>query len=152
MDDIRSERTSWAPRSDATTNLFLAGVIWVAVGCGLAMAGTRWLFEDFGLGLGFALGVVLGSLLGALKFRFVLTKTAHRVRDRINARGDGKCVGGMFSWGTWGFIGGMMLLGNILRRLSLPLYLLGAVYLAVGVALAAGSSIYFGAWRDRRGS
>lgn len=150
MNQTSTEHSSWAPRSDASTNLFLAGLIWAAVGIGLATAGVRWLLLYFGASSGLILTLLLAAAIGFAKFRFVLTKTARRVRDRIAERGDGKCVGGMFSWGTWGFIAGMMLLGNILRRLSLPLYLLGALYFAVGLALALGSTIYFAAWRERR--
>ena len=81
MDDIRSERTSWAPRSDATTNLFLAGVIWVAVGCGLATRDrTRWLWlgaaglVSLGMLFAFSRGAIVALALVvpfAVAFRLV---------------------------------------------------------------------------------
>lgn len=140
------------PRSRAATNLLLAALVWTAVGTGLASAGLVWLFSGTSAtSTAVALALLaIGAVLGGLKYRFAISKTGKRAAARIVARGDGKCVGGVFSAATWLFILGMMLLGNILRRLPIPLWLLGVIYLAVGVALFAGSFIYWVEWRRVR--
>ena len=130
------------PRASRRAHLVLAAVMWSGVGTGLSTAGAIWLLRSESRRI--PLLFVLAAALGLAKGLFVLRRTARRMTKRIIERGDGRCIGGFLSWPTWLFVLGMMALGQILRRLDLPLEWLGVIYLAVGVALA-GSSLFI--WR-----
>lgn len=116
--------------------------MWSTVGAGLATAGAVWLLRSDSRRI--PLLFVLAATLGLTKGLLVLRRAARRITSRIIKRGDGRCIGGFLSWPTWLFVLGMIALGQILRRLDLPLEWLGVIYLAVGVALA-GSSLFI--WR-----
>jgi hypothetical protein len=85
--------------------------------------------------------------LGFLKARFVLNRSARRVTDRIESRGDGRCIGGFLSWKTWLLVVAMILLGRLLRLSPLPRPILGLIYAAIGFALLAASRLLWARWR-----
>jgi hypothetical protein len=126
------------PAARARTHLCAAAALWTVCGAGLGVAGVH--FARSAADPGTALAVIAaGALLGLAKARFALAGFARRNADRILARGDGRCLGGFLSPGTWVFVASMMTAGFVLRRSALPRPLLGLVYVAVGVALLAGS-------------
>jgi hypothetical protein len=119
--------------------------MWSSVGVGLMTAGSRWLWLATG-----EKGIVLllgAACLGVLKARVALDKTAKRIAERIERRGDGQCLGGFLSPVDWGIVVGMILLGRLLRTLTLPLLLLGLIYAAVGIGLLFSSRFI---WRSLR--
>ena len=133
------------PASSVRTRLGLAAATWSAVGAGLLAAGLFWL-SAAGTPRFLAL-LALALLLGWLKARFVLEPRAAANARRIAAAGDGRCLGGFFSWGSWAFVAGMIVLGATLRRTALPRIWLGLLYGAVGVALLAASRVAWAEWR-----
>lgn len=144
--------TSWIeshkPAVAAHLHLLLAGLMWTAVGTALAVFGGRWLWLSRGPAAPWLAAAAVA--VGVAKSRFVLDRAARRIVDRIRERGDGRCVGGFLSLGSWGFVAVMVVAGRLLRGSHIARSLLGAIYLAVGTALLLSSRIAWRAWRRRR--
>ena len=130
-------------------SLVLVGIIWLAVGLGLSIAGTNWIH---GLGVGpKMIGFFLVALvIGFLKGKFVIQKVAlkyYKRADVVNFSNNTSSI--FFGWaqilGIRGFvlIGLMMGLGGALRRSPIDRPILGILYLAVGIALVYASKIFF---------
>jgi hypothetical protein len=125
------------PLAPRRVQVALAAASWTLVGAALGTIGVIWLIQA-----NTAWSPVIGLcalVLGLIKARVVLRQAAARVTRRIDQRGDDRCLGGFFSWSTWLLVLGMMILGQVLRRSPLPLWALGLIYLAVGVALLTAS-------------
>ena len=132
------------PQASARAQLALAASMWTLVGAGLATAGTIWTSH---LAPGWRATVLAGAVLvGAVKARWVLARTARRIAERIVARGDGRCAGGLLSWRSWLLVVAMAAGGRLLRATALPRSLLGVLYVAVGAALLLASSIPWRRW------
>lgn len=128
--------------ASAKTQLFVAAMIWSLVGFGLLGFGLKWL-----LGSGSEwiwLLLLVSILIGGSKGLFVLRKTANRSINRIQNRGDGTCIFGVFSIWSWLIVGVMMAMGRLLRGSGLTDDVLGAIYAGIGIALIAGS---FYSWK-----
>lgn len=137
------------PEAAQRTHLLLAAIMWTAVGAMLALFGLRWLLHaDPPLLVWLILAAVL---LGAVKAIFVLRHAAARVINRIQMRGDHRCIGGFFSWRTWIAVAVMMGAGWLLRHAGLPLSVLGVIYLAIGAALLLASIVLWRAWWRHQG-
>jgi hypothetical protein len=93
---------------------------------------------------------VAAALAGALKARFVLKRAAERIVRRIQARGDGRCLGGFVSVRSWLLVAGMMGAGYLLRHGLLPHNVVGLIYVAVGTALLLASAVIWRAWYQGR--
>ncbi len=122
--------------------------MWTLVGAGLATAGWVWLAHLRTVPRVLAIGGAL--LAGAAKARWVLARTARRIADRIVARGDGRCAGGVLSWRSWGLVAAMAVSGRLLRATSLPRPILGVLYLAVGTALLLAAITPWRRWSSLR--
>jgi hypothetical protein len=133
------------PGAPRRVHLLLAATTWTVVGASLLAAGARWSAQGEIVPLAVAIAAAL--FVGGLKARFALRPAAARVVLRIEERGDGRCVGGFFSWRTWIFIGCMSVAGRLLRAAGLPPDVVGIIYMAVGIALLAGSWWLWRAWR-----
>jgi hypothetical protein len=138
----------YAPRASCRARLLLAAVLWTGVGTGLALAGLFWIFDARSAPWLAATPVAL--LAGWVKGRFVLGPRAGANARRIVEAGDGRCLGGAFSWGSWGIALAMMIGGIFLRRSSIPRPWLGLLYTAVGTGLIAASTASWTRWRAYR--
>ena len=102
----------------------------------------------------YLLFLVLWVAAGLLKGRLILDGTAARIRDRILARGDGRCAGGFLAFKSWGLILAMILFGRLLRMSPLPSNLVWGVYAAIGSGLLFSSRTFWIIWfkksRERR--
>ena len=83
---------------------------------------------------------------GLLKARFVLRRAAGRTVERIQARGDGYCLGGFLSWQSWLLVVLMVAVGRSLRGGVLPRTITGFLYAAVGTALLVAAHQIWHAW------
>jgi hypothetical protein len=118
--------------------LLLAAGMWTIVGSALAVFGGLFMRSaEFAL---VAALVPVAIVVGAAKGWFVLRRAAKRVADRIRTRGDDRCLGGFLSWRTWLLVLAMIAAGRLLRWSPIPRPILGAIYLAIGVALTMGSA------------
>ena len=133
------------PAAPASIHLVLAGLMWSVVGAALAVVGGYWLWRSPSPAAPWL--AAAAAMIGIAKAHWVLDRTAHRIVDRIRARGDGRCVGGFLSLRSWALVAVMVVAGRLLRGSHLARGILGAVYLAVGVALFLSSRVAWRAWR-----
>lgn len=132
------------PRSRARTRVLAAAAIWTAVGAALVLLGSRRIAAG---GAGWAALQALAVIAGWLKGSYVLAPLAAANARRIVDAGDGRCLGGVFAWGSWALVVAMMACGAGLRRSPIPPPWTGWIYLAVGTGLLRGS---VPAWRAGR--
>lgn len=124
-----------------STHLKVASGIWGIVGFGLFTAG---LFFSFGSVIGIAEGVsfVIALIIGFVKGKFVLPKVARKNIARIEALPEQSPVYMTYSAKSWMLVLGMILIGRTIRFLGAPHFVIGAIYVAVGIALLLGSRVY----------
>jgi hypothetical protein len=136
--------TKLKPGGSRQVRLFLAAAAWTAVGLGLLIAGTWWsLWSDSSL---HPILLVAAAAVGLTKAFIILKHTANRVIGRIQASGDDRCIGGFFSWQTWILVVIMITAGTLLRRSDISRGVVGLVYVAIGIALLAASTLPWRAW------
>ncbi len=128
-----------APRS---VHLFVAGSIWLLVGILLLSRGTQWLYGIDKLWI-----IIPGLVIGTIKALFMLERSAVNNINRIVEGGNGKCLGGVYSWRTWLLVFVMMAMGCLLRNSSLPKEFLGLFYVSIGWGLLFSSRKCWIAWR-----
>lgn len=130
------------------TQILMAELIWSLVGGGLLTLGLYWVLRRFGLtGLEYAAPALV---LGIAKSLLVLDKVARGTIARVEAQEPRSFALGFFSARGWLLIGGMMLLGQLLRLSPIPRYHLGFAYVAIGIALLTSSRLLWRAWWRRR--
>ena len=139
---------TYKPAGSSQFQLLLAAVMWSAVGVGLASAGGYWLLTSAGNRI--LLMMVFAMCIGMGKSLLILDRAVHRFANRIQRRGEGKCMGGFLSLKGWAMVGGMMLLGRFLRNVGIPLPVLGILYAGVGIGLLVSSRIFWQTWLDHR--
>jgi hypothetical protein len=110
--------------------------------------GSHWILSSHSA---LAIPFLAASILaGWAKARFVLERTAMRTLDRIESRGDGRCLGGFLSWKSWLLVASMILLGRLLRSSPLPVLYRGMIYAAIGGALLIASRLLWAGWRRQQ--
>ncbi len=138
---------TYKPTASSRTQLWLAGVTWGSVGVALLSVGTYWLLrgaDDKNI----FLMIIIAACLGLAKTLLVLDRASNGLVERIQLRGEGRCVGGFFSLRLWAIVAVMMLMGRLLRSTSIPRPVLGVIYAAVGVGLLISSRIIWRAWKS----
>lgn len=132
------------PAAPARAHLALAAGLWTAVGGGLLLFGSATLIQPPETWSAWLL--LPAALLGAVKARWVLDRVAAGISARIVARGDGRCLGGFLSPGSWALVAVMAAAGRLLRGGGVPSILVGLLYIAVGTALVLASRLIWRAW------
>lgn len=117
----------------------LAAVTWTVVGTVLAVLAMIWV-DRAGSSPSY---LAIAFLLGYVKSRYVLDKTARRSSQRITERGDGKCIGGFFSYKSWLLVVVMASAGRFLRSGVVSILIVSFVYAAVGGGLIVSSRIFW---------
>lgn len=92
---------------------------------------------------GAAVLMALSFMVGYLKGFFILPKTVKRVVNRIRSLPEPIHWAKAYPRSYWALLGGMVILGGLVRFLPIPIDLRGAIDLAVGSALIRGSLLYF---------
>jgi len=139
---------SLKPAASARVHLLLAALMWSTVGGVLLVLGVLWAL-DVRTPLTVLLLVACGAG-GFLKAHYVLEPVARRTVERIEVRGDGRCVGGFLSPQSWAMVVAMMVIGRLLRGGVLSSHLVGLLYVLVGTALVLASRVLWGAWARSR--
>lgn len=135
-----------APVAGRRTHLLLAAAMWSIVGVLLLFFGARWAWPSRYRFLLLPSAV----LIGAIKAHLVLGRAARRIIARIEARGDGRCIGGFLSPKTWLLVAAMAGTGRLLRSGPVPRVAVGFIYTAVGAALLPASLHLWRAWQGAR--
>lgn len=134
----------YKPAAPVRVHLLLAAVMWTVVGGTLLVFGVTWALAEQMPHVRLFLAVA--ALVGLVKARWVLWRAAGKIVERINQRGDGRCLGGFVSWQTWLLIALMITTGRLLRGGLLPSPVVGLIYATVGTALLAASCRVWLAW------
>ncbi len=135
-----------------STHLKMAAGLWGMVGFGLLMAGLIFLFghrtmstlpgsgEEIGMTEWISFAVAL--IIGFVKGKMVLPKVAQKNIARIEALPEPSPFYMTYSAKSWMLVLGMIIIGRTIRFLGAPHFVVGAIYVAVGIALLLGSPVY----------
>jgi hypothetical protein len=118
------------PNASLKTRIFLAALLWSCIGLmligrgvmAISGSGNEWL-------------ILVALLLGFAKSSAILDRVAVKNMVRIFEKGEYSCLGGIYSWKTWALVVVMIISGKLLRSSPLPVWLVGALYVAVGWGL-----------------
>jgi hypothetical protein len=138
----------YKPAAAVRAHLLLAGLMWTVVGAALVAFGGRWLWQLPTPAAPWL--AALAVVIGTFKARFVLDRAARTIVDRIQERGDGRCLGGFLSVRSWALVAAMAAGGRFLRGSHVARGLMGVLYVAVGTALLLSSRVAWRAWRHSR--
>jgi len=138
------------PSAPARRHLLLAALMWSVVGAALAVVGTVWTLRAPHALAPWLLPIA--AALGWLKARLILDRAGRRIVERIEARGDGRCLGGFLSLRSWALVAVMIVGGRLLRSGGVDLHVVGLLYVVVGTGLLLASRIPWGAWWSGRTS
>jgi hypothetical protein len=141
---VRDRLEAYKPAASARTHLLLAAAMWTVVGAVLVLLGVKWTLNGK-MPLRWLL-LAAAVVAGGLKARFVLRRAADRMIERIETRGDGRCIGGFLSIRSWAFVALMAGAGRLLRGELLPRAVVGLIYVAVGTALLLAGRRLWHAW------
>lgn len=134
-----------APLATSRTRIFVALSVWLTVGSCLISRGALLLSQMSWYLAGI---IMLGSALaGILKSKMVFDHAAISVITHIQNKPPSACVGGFFPIKTWGIVFFMMLLGSIVKRLSIPDEIKSGIYIFVGSGLLYSCRILWRAWK-----
>ena len=118
------------PNASLKTRIFLAALLWSCIGLMLIGRGVLAI-----VGTGHEWLIPVALLLGLAKSLAILDRVAVKNMVRIFEKGEYSCLGGIYSWKTWGLVAVMIVAGKLLRSSPLPVWLVGALYVAVGWGL-----------------
>ena len=133
------------PVASSRLQLLLAGGIWSTVGVGLMCVGIYWLASTSGSLLGL---LAISLCLGFGKSILVLDRVAKGIVNRIELRGEGRCLASFYSLRVWTIVIVMMAMGRLLRGAGISYSVLGLIYAAVGTGLLMSSRSMWLAWKD----
>ena len=120
---------------------FAAGIEWSAVGVGLMAIACYWLYRStWPLRIGIA---ALSAAMGMAMYFFALSRLVSRNLQRIGCKPEVVCLFAFQAKRVYFLIPLMMAMGYTIRHSSIPKEFAGVVYLAMGLALILGSSLYF---------
>ena len=128
----------------------IAGVLWCIIGFFLIVRGVRLYqlaeIEQHATGIVIAISGLISGLIGLVKGKFVLSKTAHRNKNRIYKLDDPVKLKDIFSRPIYFLIPMMMILGVLLRSYNEYLggyIVVAAIYCGIGMALIVSSRVYW---------
>jgi len=122
--------THLKPNASLKTRIFMAALLWSGIGLMLIIRGMLAIVET-----PYDWLIPVALLAGLFKSWAVLDRVAVKNMVRIIEKGEYSCLGGIYSWKTWILVVAMIILGKLLRSSSIPTWLVGSVYVAVGWSL-----------------
>lgn len=134
--------------------IFIAGMVWFAVGVLLILKGINFhwmglqnihftMFDYLGIQLSFGILFLICVCFGLLKAWLVLKKAATRNLAYYLSFSTAEPIFRLYQRKDLILIFSMILLGRLMRWLSLPFLLQGMILETVGCALFFGSFYYF---------
>ena len=128
----------------------IAGGLWCVIGFFLVVRGIRLYqlaeIEQHATIFAITISGFIAGLIGLIKGKFVLSKTAHRNKNRIYKLDDPVKLKDIFSKPIYFLIPMMMALGILLRSYNEYLggyIVIAAIYCGVGMALIVSSRVYW---------
>ena len=128
----------------------IAGGLWCIIGFFLIARGMKLYqlaqMEQQATGIAITISGVIAGLIGLVKGKFVLSKTAHRNKNRIFKLDDPVKLYDIFSKPIYFLIPMMTALGILLRSYNEYLggyIVIAAIYCGIGMALIVSSRVYW---------
>ena len=128
----------------------IAGGLWCIIGLMLVIRGVGLYqlaeMEQHATEIAITISGILAGLIGLVKGKFVLSKTAHKNKNRIHNLEDPVKLYNIFSKPFYFLIPMMMGLGILLRSFNEYLggyIVVAAIYCGIGIALIVSSRIYW---------
>jgi len=128
----------------------IAGGLWCIIGFVLVIRGLSLYqlaeIEQHATEIAITISGIIAGLIGLVKGKFVLSKTAHRNKNRIYNLDDPVGLQDIFSKPFYFFIPMMMGLGVVLRSYNEYLggyIVVAAIYCGIGMALIVSSRVYW---------
>ena len=128
----------------------IAGGLWCIIGFFLIVSGMRLYqlaeMEQHATDIAITISGVIAGLIGLVKGKFVLSKTAHRNKNRIFKLDDPVKLQDIFSKPIYFLIPIMMGIGVLLRSYNEYLggyIVVAAIYCGIGMALIISSRVYW---------
>lgn len=127
------------PSVDKTVLLFLAAIMWIAVGAFLLSKAYVWLHPA----LGHTMPLLAAGAAGALVIHhFGFLRVVDKNLARILPMEGGRCLFSFLSWKSYLIVLVMIAMGIALRHSSIPKPFLAVMYIAIGLALILSSIRY----------
>ena len=124
----------------------IAGLMWTGVGVMLCRLAYHW-FAVINTGAAAILGL-LGAVMALAAYHFGFSRIAQRNIKRLYLLTERTCVFAFQTWKGYLIIGGMIILGAILRSSPIPKPYLAILYTTMGGAIFLSSFHYYGLlWR-----
>ena len=124
--------------------LLPAGFAWFGVGVMLCTLAFRWLQSETHPVIFAVAGISAGILISLFGFG----KIARKNIERIEALPGERCFFSFMTLKSYLLVLVMMSFGIALRHSSLPKSFLSVIYIAIGLALAISSIMYFKSYRE----
>ena len=128
----------------------IAGGLWCIIGLVLVVRGLSLYqlaeMEQHATKIAITISGIAAGLIGLIKGKFVLSKTAHRNKNRIYKLDDPVGLQDIFSKPFYFLIPMMMGLGILLRSYNQYLggyIVVAAIYCGIGMALIVSSRVYW---------
>jgi hypothetical protein len=132
-----------APAARRETLVLIAGIVWSMVGLALASVAVAWLLS---LPHQAVIPALSGAVGGYVIYRFGFSHLVRKNLVRIYAQAPQKdkvCVFAFQNIRSYFLIVIMMSLGYVLRHSGIPKTYLAPIYIAIGLALALSSLLYY---------
>jgi hypothetical protein len=136
-----SIREQLKPAVNKNILLFLAGLMWIAVGIMLTTFAVRWLM-DYGKNSSWTFASA-GIICALIIHHFGFLKIVDKNLGRISKMEGKRCAFSFMTWKSYLIVVIMVSMGIILRHSAIPKQYLSVLYLGIGVALFLSSIRYF---------
>ena len=130
----------WKPAVSKNTLLFIAGILWIAIGIMLVSIACSWLmYENKGHAL---TALIIGIICALLIHHFGFLRIVDKNLERILPLKGKKCVFSFMSWKSYIIVVVMVTMGTLLRHSAIPKSYLSVLYVGIGLSLILSSIRY----------
>jgi hypothetical protein len=126
--------TKLKPAVSKATLLFVAGILWLAIGIMLDVLSYSWLIKENTVD---AAAIAVTGLAGALIIRrYAFIRIVEKNFERILLmEGGRRCLFSFMPWKSYLLVVSMILMGSFLRHSAIPKLYLAVAYTGIGTAL-----------------
>ena len=129
----------WKPAVPKSALLFVAGIMWIAVGIMLDGLAYSWLKTERRYAL---LAAIIGFVCSLVIHHFGFLRIVDRNLDRILPMEGKRCIFSFMPWKSYILIIIMVAIGVLLRHSAIPKLYLSVLYVGIGTALILSSIRY----------
>ena len=139
MDFKNRDIEKWKPGVPKSALLFIAGIMWIAVGIMLDGLAYSWLRTERRHAL---LATIIGFVCSLVIHHFGFLRIVDRNLDRILPMEGKRCIFSFMPWKSYILIIVMIIIGILVRHSAIPKLYLSVLYIGIGTALILSSIRY----------